>query len=186
MPPTPPSPPFQILFALPEFALLSTSASSIIASSPADPTTDLLTQLAKLATAMLGNRYVPGGDGAEPASEPPAEAAVAPRMLKALLGRGHPEFSTGRQQDAFEYLMHLVEATARAERAGSVRLGAGGRSLAGLFSFVLEERVQVDGQVSYQRVPSQRSISLQVPRTRLADPHVYFLRCPLPPCPCFV
>ena len=29
-------------------------------------------------------------------------------MFKALIGRGHPEFSTKRQQDAQEYLLHII------------------------------------------------------------------------------
>lgn len=29
-------------------------------------------------------------------------------MFKALIGRGHPEFSTNRQQDAQEYLLHFI------------------------------------------------------------------------------
>lgn len=29
-------------------------------------------------------------------------------MFKALVGRGHPEFSTNRQQDAQEFLLHFI------------------------------------------------------------------------------
>ncbi len=29
-------------------------------------------------------------------------------MFKSLVGRGHPEFSTRRQQDAQEFLLHLL------------------------------------------------------------------------------
>lgn len=29
-------------------------------------------------------------------------------MLKALVSRGHPEFSSNRQQDAHEFLLHLI------------------------------------------------------------------------------
>lgn len=34
---------------------------------------------------------------------------VAPRMFKHLVGHGHSEFSSGRQQDAAEYMQHLLE-----------------------------------------------------------------------------
>lgn len=34
---------------------------------------------------------------------------VAPRMLKHLVGQGHADFSSGRQQDAAEYMQHLLE-----------------------------------------------------------------------------
>jgi hypothetical protein len=44
------------------------------------------------------------------ADTPPAEAtAVRPTTFKSLVGRGHPEFSTGRQQDVAEYLLHLLD-----------------------------------------------------------------------------
>jgi ubiquitin carboxyl-terminal hydrolase 5/13 len=29
-------------------------------------------------------------------------------MFKSLIGKGHPEFSTKRQQDAQEYFLHLL------------------------------------------------------------------------------
>lgn len=38
--------------------------------------------------------------------QPPA--GIRPQMFKTLVGRGHPEFSTKRQQDAQEYLLHLL------------------------------------------------------------------------------
>lgn len=36
------------------------------------------------------------------------QIGIAPRMFKALIGWGHPEFSTNRQQDAQEYLLHFI------------------------------------------------------------------------------
>lgn len=36
------------------------------------------------------------------------QIGIAPRMFKALVGWGHPEFSTNRQQDAQEYLLHFI------------------------------------------------------------------------------
>ena len=34
--------------------------------------------------------------------------SVEPRAFKYLVGKGHSEFSTNRQQDACEYLQHLL------------------------------------------------------------------------------
>ena len=34
---------------------------------------------------------------------------ISPYMLKGIVGRGHAEFSTQRQQDAYEYLLHLFD-----------------------------------------------------------------------------
>lgn len=36
------------------------------------------------------------------------QIGIAPRMFKALVGQGHPEFSTNRQQDAQEFFLHFV------------------------------------------------------------------------------
>lgn len=36
------------------------------------------------------------------------QIGIAPRMFKALVGRGHAEFSTNRQQDAQEFLLHFI------------------------------------------------------------------------------
>ena len=41
---------------------------------------------------------------------------VSPYMLKSLVGRGHPEFGTSRQQDACEYFLHLLDFIDRRER----------------------------------------------------------------------
>lgn len=38
----------------------------------------------------------------------PQQTGISPRMLKALVGMGHPEFSSNRQQDALEFLRHLI------------------------------------------------------------------------------
>ena len=98
---------------------------ALLAAAPAsDPAADVLTQTSKLVGGMLAaNASTSGGDGASSgdsgtATEP---QSVRPQMFKSLIGRGHPEFSTGRQQDAVEYLEHLCEVMARAEH------GAGGR-----------------------------------------------------------
>lgn len=36
------------------------------------------------------------------------QKGISPRMLKALVSRGHPEFSSNRQQDAHEFLLHII------------------------------------------------------------------------------
>ena len=40
---------------------------------------------------------------------------IAPQMFKTVIGRGHAEFSTNRQQDAQEFFMHLLATVDRAE-----------------------------------------------------------------------
>ncbi|KAL4854620.1 Ubiquitin carboxyl-terminal hydrolase 5 [Chlorella vulgaris] len=94
--------------------------------------------------------------------------SVKPQAFKSLVGRGHPEFSSGRQQDAQEYFGHLLEVASRAEHAAGARLAAaavqegsdavpqaGQASLEGptarLFKFGTEDRIQcgVTGRVAY-------------------------------------
>ena len=89
---------------------------------------------------------------------------VAPRMFKQLVGRGHAEFSSGRQQCAGDYFLHLIDAPAAAERGAGA--GAGERRLpvaagllapevpsAALFEFFTQTRdvCAVTGQVRYGR-----------------------------------
>lgn len=33
---------------------------------------------------------------------------IKPQMFKNLIGQGHPEFSTKKQQDAQEFFLHLI------------------------------------------------------------------------------
>lgn len=40
-----------------------------------------------------------------------------PQMFKTMVGKGHPEFATGQQQDAREYFSHLLEVMKKGERA---------------------------------------------------------------------
>ena len=127
-----------------------TGAAQIFASSPKDPTDDFTTQMAKIAVGLVTDRY------AKKSPEDPI-AAVQPRMFKQLVGKGHPEFSTGRQQDAVEYFQHLLEVMTRAERAGADRVPSGGSGgddvsfTAAQFEFEVEERIQCveSGKVRY-------------------------------------
>uniref|UniRef100_A0A0G4HCV6 Ubiquitin carboxyl-terminal hydrolase n=1 Tax=Chromera velia CCMP2878 TaxID=1169474 RepID=A0A0G4HCV6_9ALVE len=67
---------------------------------------------------------------------------VAPRMFRTLIGRGHPEFATARQQDAEEFLQHLWEEVSKAERGQSGRCETlpAFRKLAPLFAWESEDK----------------------------------------------
>ena len=95
-------------------------AEPIFESAPADPTQDFPSQFAKVCVGLLSDRYAaPPADGSEFNA-----VAVCPRMFKQLVGKGHAEFATGRQQDAVEYFQHLLEVMTRAERAGKLEWAA--------------------------------------------------------------
>merc|ERR1719399_2010208 len=100
----------QVLFNTPELdAAFDACGPAIRRTAPEDPAQDLLTQCAKLRDALRTSKYVPASPSAEaaPTAEAAAaaaattaddgEACVQPRMLKSLLGKGHPEFSSARQ-----------------------------------------------------------------------------------------
>uniref|UniRef100_A0A7N8WZ95 Ubiquitin carboxyl-terminal hydrolase n=1 Tax=Mastacembelus armatus TaxID=205130 RepID=A0A7N8WZ95_9TELE len=78
------------------------------------------------------------GEYSKPAPDPGDEnggdqIGIAPRMFKALVGRGHPEFSTNRQQDAQEFLLHFINMVERNCRSGPNPSEA--------FRFLVEERI---------------------------------------------
>uniref|UniRef100_A0A673BRR9 Ubiquitin carboxyl-terminal hydrolase n=1 Tax=Sphaeramia orbicularis TaxID=375764 RepID=A0A673BRR9_9TELE len=98
----------QVLFTVPDFqSKYVSNIDKIIDEAPSDPSQDFKTQ----------------GD----------QIGIAPRMFKALVGRGHPEFSTNRQQDAQEFLLHFINMVERNCRSGPNPSEA--------FRFLVEERI---------------------------------------------
>ncbi len=153
----------QVLKEVPELFgryAAAAAAGAVFAAAPPAAADDLPTQLAKLADGLLGARYA-GAEG----------AGIRPAMFRALVGRGHAEFGSSRQQDVVEYLGHLLERMDAAERGGgatAAALAAGGsaggsadgsaaaappRLPSSLFAFELEERVAcaASGMVRYGR-----------------------------------
>lgn len=70
-------------------------------------------QLHKLADGLLSGRYSypahSAGDSLQhPSPTPVFQAGVKPTSFKALVGKGHEEFATMRQQDAEEFFTHLI------------------------------------------------------------------------------
>ena len=131
------------------------------------PAEDLETQLRKIADGLLSGRYAkPDSDvlASEHSSEIPHQKGLAPAMLKHLIGRGHEEFSTMRQQDAFELLLHLFKLITRSPHPEPFQ------DPVEHFRFVLEQRLQCLNckRVRY-RSDEQDNISVAVPVRRL--PH---------------
>uniref|UniRef100_A0A7N6ASQ5 Ubiquitin carboxyl-terminal hydrolase n=1 Tax=Anabas testudineus TaxID=64144 RepID=A0A7N6ASQ5_ANATE len=93
--------------------------------------------LAKLGYGLLSGEYskpAPDPGDENGASEPRGDQiGIAPQMFKALVGRGHPEFSTNRQQDAQEFLLHFINMVERNCRSGPNPSEA--------FRFLVEERI---------------------------------------------
>lgn len=128
----------QVLFTVPDFQEKYVSnIDKIIDDAPSDPSQDFKTQVAKLGYGLCS------GDYSKPAPDPGDEngasesrgdqIGIAPRMFKALVGRGHPEFSTNRQQDAQEFLLHFINMVERNCRSGANPSEA--------FRFLVEEKI---------------------------------------------
>ena len=59
----------------------------------------------KLAHGLLSGKYALKADDDEDSDR---QVGISPHMFKHLVGRGHAEFATKKQQDAQEYFLHLV------------------------------------------------------------------------------
>ncbi|KAF2268477.1 ubiquitin carboxyl-terminal hydrolase 14 [Lojkania enalia] len=154
----------QSLFSFPEFVdrYYRPGESAPDAPLPAD---DLETQLRKIADGLLSGRYSkPDSDVlvSEQTSEVPHQKGLAPAMLKHLIGRGHTEFSTMRQQDAFELLLHLLKLISRSQHIAPFK------DPVDAFRFVMEQRLQCISckKVRY-RTDEQENISIPVPIRRI-------------------
>ena len=129
------------------------------------PAEDLETQLRKMADGLLSGRYsYPDSDviASDTSTEIPYQKGLAPAMLKYLIGRGHEEFSTMRQQDAFEFLIHLLKLITRSSHASTLQ------DPVESFRFVMEQRLQCLAcrKVRY-RTDEQDNLSIPVPVRRL-------------------
>lgn len=127
-----------------------------------DPADDLETQLRKIADGLLSGRYSKPDSDVDPESGVLHQKGLAPAMLKHLIGRGHPEFSTMRQQDALELLQHLFKLVTRSGHVGDLK------DPTQPFRFELEQRLQCLGchKVRYSS-NEQDNIFIDVPLEKL-------------------
>ncbi|EPS37809.1 hypothetical protein H072_8429 [Dactylellina haptotyla CBS 200.50] len=132
------------------------------------PAEDLETQLKKVGDGLLSGRYSkPDGQQQTSSTEHTYvqyQKGIAPAMLKTLVGKGHEEFSTMRQQDAFELLLHLFKLVTRASHPEPLKDPVSD------FKFAVEQRLQCLGckKVGY-RTDEQDNIIVPVPARKLED-----------------
>ncbi|KAJ3005839.1 UNVERIFIED_CONTAM: hypothetical protein HDU68_004382 [Siphonaria sp. JEL0065] len=109
-------------------------------------------QMAKLADGLLS------GDYSLPTEQGTGQDGISPSMFKTLTSKGHPEFSTMRQQDAQEYLGHVLKLVEQKERAG-------GKDPSKVFKFGMEQKLRCVecGCVKYVKEPATESLQLPVP-----------------------
>jgi ubiquitin carboxyl-terminal hydrolase 5/13 len=156
----------QCLFALPQFQQRYYHPDTDPPLVP-DPAQDLETQLRKLAHGLLSGKYSQPDTNvvaSEHSAEIPYQKGLAPAMLKHLVGRGHAEFSTMRQQDAFELLLHLFKLIIRSQHPAPLQ------DPIQAFRFVMEQRLQCLSckKVRYSS-DEQDNISIPVPVHKLSQ-----------------
>lgn len=177
----------------------------IVETAPNDPTQDLPVQFNKVLEALMSDRYIPPTPAEEEGdskmsvslteedgiSESQLEKyVIAPRMFKHLVGKGHVEFSSGRQQDVSEYFLYLLEQLAQSERINLTRYSIGMEGEAvrytpSIFDFYTEQRFQCEetNQVRYMkkgdqtllnildlRVPLEAATSIPISETEKNEP----------------
>ncbi|EXJ64223.1 ubiquitin thiolesterase [Cladophialophora yegresii CBS 114405] len=153
----------QCLFSLPDFQIRYYRPDEPPPTTQV-PAEDLETQLRKLADGVLSGRYSrPETNTHVSPDDPevPHQKGLSPAMFKHLIGRNHEEFSTMRQQDAFEFLLHLFKHISISNNSQS------SQDPVQSFRFVMEQRLQCSNckRVRY-RTDEQDNISIPVPVRR--------------------
>ncbi|GHJ87626.1 hypothetical protein NliqN6_4028 [Naganishia liquefaciens] len=166
----------QSIFALPAFQERyppSRAQEHFEICTSSQPSDCLECQMFKISDGLLSGRYSHPAQAHPPPSsstetpfqteenKPKFQEGVRPAMFKALVGKGHEEFSTMRQQDSEEFLQHLIKCLRQdAKRRGFNQTEEATET----FRFGMEQRLQC-GEckgVSY-RTDQTDSISLPVP-----------------------
>lgn len=161
----------QCLFDMPEFAKRYNRPEEPLpqTSRPAD---DLETQLRKIADGLLSGRYSKPDLNGPTSEEAPEQRGLAPAMFKHLMGKGHAEFSTARQQDAFELLLHVLKLISRSQASAKSDY-KNVTDPVEAFRFAMEQKLQclTCKKVRY-RQDEQENISVAVPIKRLPQSDV--------------
>ena len=109
----------------------------------------------KLALGLLSGRYSHLATENNDTSTP---SGITPHMFKYVVGKGHSEFSSKRQQDAQEFLLHVLNLIERNNARDKKS------NPAECFKFNVEERFECDStqKVKYSYKP-EYTLSLNVP-----------------------
>jgi len=155
----------QVLNTIPEFKDCYSKPQWLDRGDLMDPGSDLTLQLSKLSQCLASGEYslqdeeaVLNDEGSKP--------GIKPTMFRQLIGKGHHEFSSNRQQDAQEFFLHLVTLMERAHKKTNTQAPV--TSL----QFVAEDRTQcgASGQVRYKQrkeeylplpVPLESAVNLE-------------------------
>ncbi|XP_055529285.1 ubiquitin carboxyl-terminal hydrolase 5 [Wyeomyia smithii] len=145
----------QVMFTVPDFVQrFVDGGKEYFDAYPADPANDFNIQMAKLGTGLCSGRYSVLTENSMDTID--SGAGIAPTMFKALIGKGHPDFSTKHQQDAQEFFLHLINTLQKHSRHQMDPADA--------FKFSIEDRVEccASGKVMYNR-RDEWCLPLQIP-----------------------
>lgn len=146
----------QSIFALPSFQTRyhPSGAQRHFAMCPLVPAECLECQMFKMSDGLLSGRY----SVKVPHAASHFQEGIRPSMFKALVGKGHAEFSTMRQQDSEEFLQHLIKCLRRGHMPEATDA----------FKFALEQKLQcTECQGVRYRADESDSVSLPVPANPL-------------------
>eukprot|EP00492_Amphilonche_elongata_P001001 TRINITY_DN1596_c0_g1_i1.p1 TRINITY_DN1596_c0_g1~~TRINITY_DN1596_c0_g1_i1.p1 ORF type:complete len:214 (+),score=30.32 TRINITY_DN1596_c0_g1_i1:51-644(+) len=117
-------------------------------------------QMAKLARALLTDDYIAPNT---------RTTAAKPQMIRTLASKGHAEFSSKRQQDAQEYIMHFLEWVQNQEMKYHSRLNSDS-SLGSMFKFEVEERFMCSSSKQVRYTTAEQSmISLNIDLSKASN-----------------
>ncbi|CAG9761371.1 unnamed protein product [Ceutorhynchus assimilis] len=145
----------QALFRIPDFIHKYYDGSEgIFQRAPTDPAEDFNTQMAKIGVGLLSGKYsIPPPAGSPVDADP---SGITPLMFKTVVGKGHPEFSTKKQQDVQEFLLHIFTLLER-HNVNTTNPGD-------CFKFEVEERFQCSQSEKVKYLTrSELCLSLNIP-----------------------
>ncbi|CAO3591367.1 unnamed protein product [Absidia cylindrospora] len=149
----------QAVYDIPEFQMRygSQLADHAQVCSVEDPANCWYCQLHKITDGLLSGRYSQPHPSSDQ-NDVPTQEGISPGMLKTLVGKGHQEFSTMRQQDAYEFFQFFCKTIAQKEHAAKAQ------DPTKIFDFTVEHRLQCQkcNKVRYQ-TDETSSLSLNIP-----------------------
>lgn len=147
----------QMMFAIPEVAQRYLDLSFDPAIGDSKPAESYLCQMTKMADGLLSGRYsvAPNED-----SPQKFQKGISPSMFKSLVGKGHPEFSTMKQQDAAEFYQYFLQYIELNEKKY-------GNDPTNVLKFSLHERLQCKkcNKVRYTKI-KDNMVTFNVPANK--------------------
>ncbi|XP_028393855.1 ubiquitin carboxyl-terminal hydrolase 5-like [Dendronephthya gigantea] len=163
----------QVLFSLPEFNERYThSREKIFQERPIQAVEDFDVQMSKLGHGLLSGDYsippkINGTDEEKAAAED--LRGISPHMFKSLVGKGHAEFSTNRQQDAQEYLLYLLDMIDKLQRKSSTT-----NNPVDNFRFKVEDRIEcIESKKVKYHCREDLAWSLSIPMEEIVNKDEY-------------